>query len=95
MNKHSIEIKKLLKTCNIDMGTFGLIELELKELENLQQLIINKITELTNKHESLSAILPINNNLHNLQSLPNNNLLKLFENIISISSSLDKKYYKE
>lgn len=38
MTKQSIEIKRLLHECNIDMGTFGLIELQLLELERQAQI---------------------------------------------------------
>ena len=37
MTKQSVEIKRLLHECNVDMGTFGLIELQLLELERQAQ----------------------------------------------------------
>lgn len=40
MTKQTIEIKRLLHDCNIDMGTFGLIELELIEMEKQIQTTV-------------------------------------------------------
>lgn len=98
MNKQSTNttnIKKLLHNTNIDMGTFGLIELELQQLDNLKHLIINKITELSNKHPQLSNIIPPINTIY---STSNTNIIKLLENTIAISTSLNtphKSHYQD